>query len=169
MGTGAEARQESDRAVHMLSGLLEAGVAPDAAMELLNGYYVLQEHTVFSTVDLLQLSLATGTGVLYKWGAAPSYRKSEDGVEKIGTASPPPGYSVESHHTAEQFKLSLRGGETLVLLSDGACSAETEGRITGFQGGTVRDLAGYLAAGAGSEGEDDLTAIVLRLRREVSA
>ena len=168
MGTGEQAARESGRAVRTLTGLLESGVAPDSAMELLNGFYVLQENSAFSTVDLVQIDLTTGTGVLYKWGAAPSYLKSGETVKKIGTASPPPGLSVGSEHTAEQLKLSLKDGETLIMVSDGAFGEATEQRAAHFRGSGARELAGYLIAGLREHSEDDLTAAVLSLLPEAS-
>lgn len=164
MGSGKPACEESGKAVRTLTGLLESGVAPDTAMEILNGFYVLQENSVFSTVDLLQVNLQSGNAVLFKWGAAPSYLKVGDGVRKIGTASPPPGLSVASEYTAEQFKLSLSNGETLVLVSDGAFGEETEQRVSGFRGSTSRELAQYLIAGTAPDAQDDITAAVVRLR-----
>lgn len=163
MGSGEAAAQESTRAVRTLTGLLESGVAPDTALELLNGFYVLQESSVFSTVDLLRLSLVTGQGVLYKWGAAPSYLKSGDTVKKIGTASPPPGLSVGSDHAAAQLKLSLKDGETLLMVSDGAFGEATERRAAQFAGTGARELASYLVAGLREHSEDDLTVAALRL------
>lgn len=164
MGSGRDASAESGKAVRTLTGLLESGVAPDVAMEILNGFYVLQESSVFSTVDLLQVNLLTGSAVLYKWGAAPSYLKTGETVKKVGTVSPPPGLSVTSEYTAEQFKLSLSAGETLVLVSDGAFGEETEQRICGFRGSSARELAQYIVAGAAPDAQDDITAAVLRLR-----
>lgn len=164
MGSGSAACAESSKAVRTLTGLLESGVAPDTAMELLNGFYVLQENSVFSTVDLLQVNLQNGTAILFKWGASPSYLKTGDGVREIGTASPPPGFCVASEYTAEQMKLSLQSGETLVMVSDGAYGEETAQRIAGFRGSTSRELAQYLIAGAAANAQDDLTAAVIRLR-----
>lgn len=161
MGTGAAARAESDRAVRTLTTLLDAGVAPDAALGLLNDFYVLQENACFSTVDLLRADLRAGTAVLYKWGAAPSYCRRGDVVRTIGTASPPPG--CEPNRAAEQHPVSLRDGETLILVTDGAFGEETEARIADFHGNSVKELAERIIDGADSE--DDRTAVVLRLRR----
>ena len=137
MGTGAEARAESDQAAHLLAALLEAGVNADSAMDLLNGFYVLRKTTVFSTIDLLRLDLRSGKGELFKWGAAPSYLRREGGVEKI---------------------------ETLVMVSDGAYGEETERLLAGFSQGTVRDLASCLITLGEADAADDRTAVVLRLR-----
>lgn len=164
MGSGKPACEESGKAVRTLTGLLQSGVMPDTAMEILNGFYVLQESSVFSTVDLLQVNLCNGNAVLYKWGAAPSYLKVGESVKKIGTASPPPGLCAQSEYTAQQFKLSLSNGETLVLVSDGAFGEESEKRVAGFRGSTARDLAQYLIAGISNDCDDDITAAVVRLR-----
>ena len=164
MGTGAEARAESDQAAHLLAALLEAGVNADSAMDLLNGFYVLRKTTVFSTIDLLRLDLRSGKGELFKWGAAPSYLRREGGVEKIGTAAPPPGCGVGPSHRPGRCELSLRDGETLVMVSDGAYGEETERLLAGFSQGTVRDLASCLITLGEADAADDRTAVVLRLR-----
>ena len=69
-------------------------------------------------MDLVRLQLDTGRGTLYKWGAASSYLLKNGQLRKIGTASPPPGLSVQTRETVD--RLSLGGGEVLILLSDGA-------------------------------------------------
>ena len=164
MGTGAEARAESDRAAKLLAALLSGGAAADAALEMLNGFYLLRKTTAFSTVDLLQLNLFTGEGVLYKWGAAPSYLRAGETVQKIGTVTPPPGCGVGQASSPGRYELSLKAGETLVMVSDGAFGEETEQRLTSFSRGTVRDLASCLIAMGEAEAADDRTAVVLRLR-----
>jgi len=69
---------------------------------------------------------------------------------------------VGGGHAPEQYKLSLRNGEMLILLSDGAGGEETEGIIAGFSGDSPRELAALLIAGAAAI--DDMTAVVLSLR-----
>ena len=164
MGTGSEARAESDLAAHLLASLLEAGVNADSAMDLLNGFYLLRKTTAFATMDLLRLDLRSGKGELYKWGAAPSYLQREGGVEKIGTAAPPPGCGIGPSHRPGRCELSLRDGETLVMVSDGAYGEETERLLAGFSQGTVRDLASCLITLGEADAADDRTAVVLRLR-----
>ena len=164
MGTGSPARAESDRAARLLTAFLEAGLAPDSALELVNGFFLLRKQTAFATLDLLRLDLRTGDGVLYKWGAAPSYLRRGGGVEKIGTATPPPGLEAAEGRGPGQYELSLREGETLVMVSDGAFGEETERRLTAFTGGSVRDLASCLITLGETDAEDDRTAVVIRLR-----
>ena len=165
MGTGPEAAAESRRAIRLLAGMLQAGLDPPGALGTLNGVYVLRGDGAFSTVDLLAVSLVTGEGILYKWGAAPSYLKTADGTKRIGTASPPPGFGVGEAHKAEAHRLSLGEGEMLVLLSDGADGEEAGRRIADWGDGSPRQLAAALIDRNQRDDEDDRTAVALRLRR----
>ena len=164
MGTGPAARAESDRAAKLLTSFLEAGAEADGAMALLNGFYALRGEAAFSTMDLLKLDLRTGEGVLYKWGAAPSYLRTGEGVKKIGTGTPPPGLDAAGSRAPGQYALSLKEGETLVMVSDGAFGAETEQRLQEVAAGTVRDLAACLITLGETSPADDRTAVVLRLK-----
>ena len=165
MGTGAAARAESDRAARLLTAFLETGLAPDTALELVNGFFLLRKETAFATLDLLRLDLRSGEGTLYKWGAAPSYLRRGETVEKIGTATPPPGLDAAEGRVPGQYELSLREGETLVMVSDGAFGEETARRLEAFTGGSVRDLASCLITLGEADAEDDRTAVVVRLQR----
>ena len=165
MGSGAEARAESDRAARSLTAFLELGVEADCAMALLNGFFQLRRTAVFSTVDLLRLDLQTGEGILYKWGAAPSYLRRGGEVEKIGTATLPPGLEAGAADPPGQYALSLQEGETLVMVSDGAYGEETEHRLAEMTG-SVRDLAACLIALGEADASDDRTVAVLRLHPE---
>ncbi len=165
MGSGAPARGESDRAARLLTAFLETGLEPDTVLGLLNGFYLLRKDTAFATLDLLRLDLSTGAGTLYKWGAAPSYLRRGTGVEKIGTATPPPGLDAAKSGVPGQYELSLREGETLVMVSDGAFGEETEQRLTEFVQGSVRDLASCLITLGQGDTADDRTAVVVRLKR----
>ncbi len=168
MGTGAPALAESDRSAHLLKAFLEAGLEPDTALNLINGFCLLRKTTVFATLDLLRLDLHTGLGTLYKWGAAPSYLRREGQVEKIGTATPPPGTDAAEGRCPGQYELSLREGETLVMVSDGAFGEETARRLAEITQGSVRDLASCLITLGQQNAADDRTAVVVRLREAQS-
>lgn len=163
MGTGAPARRESDRAARLLTAFLEAGMEADAALELVNGFFVLRRETAFATLDLLKLDLRTGSGVLYKWGAPPSYLRRGAEVETIGTATAPPGLDAE-RRVPGQYALSLTEGETLVMVSDGAFGEETAQRLRIFAQGSVRDLASCLITLGEADAADDRTVVAVRLR-----
>jgi stage II sporulation protein E len=166
-GTGPEAARESLLAVDTLTALLQAGMVPDKAMEFLNSMYILRDSGGFSTMDVLELSLLSGQGTLYKWGAAPSYIRSGTLVKKVGTAAPPPGLGVGSTSGPEVIRLSLWGGDMLVLVSDGVLGDETEELIRSYDGENVKELSNMLISQAEAMGgEDDMTAAVLRLEEK---
>ncbi|MBQ6430418.1 MAG: SpoIIE family protein phosphatase [Oscillospiraceae bacterium] len=162
MGTGEEAAQCSGDTLRLLERLLRSGIAPEEALQLLNSSEILRGATCFATVDLLQVDLTTGEAAIYKWGAAASYLRDGEEVKKIGTATTPPGVGVGGEHAPERYELSLKGGELLVLVSDGAGGMETEANIAAFRGDSPQELAALLIAGLPAE--DDMTAVAISLR-----
>ena len=163
MGTGVGAAEEARGATDMLKKLLMAGYPAPYALRSLNSLCTLRGVPGATSVDLAEISLENGKTVIYKWGAAPSWLMLSTGVERIGAASAPPGISVtESKESVE--RLSLRRGETLVLLSDGVDGEEAMRRAQERQDPSPGELAaGILETGRGN-GADDATVAVVRLR-----
>ena len=160
MGTGAGAARESREAAELLERLLRSGFPAEYALRSLNSLAVLRELGGCTTVDLVRLQLDTGKGTLYKWGAASSYLLKNGQLRKIGTAGPPPGLSQQARETVD--RLSLGGGEVLILLSDGA----GEDKLLRTQWTAPEPSPGELAAALveqGAEEGDDATVAVVRL------
>lgn len=162
MGTGEGAAMEAGEACAMLRRLLMAGFPAPYALRSLNSLCALRGIPGAVSIDLAQICLETGKTTVYKWGAAPSWLLSGTGAEKIGTAGTPPGLSVtDSRETVD--RLSLRRGETLVLLSDGVDGEEAMRHTRQWQDAAPGEVAaGILETGRG-EGADDATAAVVRL------
>ena len=161
MGTGAGAAHESREAAQLLQRLLQSGFPAEYALRCLNSLAVLRELGGCTTVDLVRLQLDTGRGTLYKWGAASSYLLKNGQLRKIGTASPPPGLSHHARETVD--RLSLGGGEVLILLSDGA----GEDMLLRTPWTAPEPSPGALAAAILERGAlegDDATVAVVRLR-----
>lgn len=158
MGTGTEAEKESTGALDMLKRLLRSGFPAEYALRSFNDLCVLRGAGGCSTVDLAELCLDTGRVLLYKWGAAPSYILGEYGIVKVGSAAPPPGLE-SGRETVE--RLTLGRGESLVLISDGVAGEDALHRCSHRQ--SPKELARYLLAGTAASGEDDATAVVVRL------
>jgi len=162
MGTGSGAAEEGRLAGNMLRKLLCGGFPPEYALRTLNSMCVLRGKGGAVTVDLAQIDLGTGRVSLYKWGAAASYLVTALGHEKIGTAGPPPGLSVtDLRETVD--KLSLRRGETLVLLSDGVDGEAAMRRATELTGEDLGETATRVMRYGRGEHCDDATAAVVRL------
>ena len=157
MGTGLGAVQEGKAAANLLRRMLTAGFPAAYALRSMNSLCALRNRAGAVTADLAELDLNTGKAALYKWGAAPSYLMSGTGTEKIGTAGAPPGLSVADCQEKTE-RLSLRRGQTLVMVSDGVdeeevlrCCAENMDREE-----MAQDLLGRGP-------EDDATIITVRL------
>lgn len=158
MGTGLGAAAEGESALRLLRQLLCAGFPAEHALRSLNSLYALRGSAGASTVDLAELELDTGRGALYKWGAAPSYLVSASGAQKLGAATPPPGLSLDARETRE--RLSLRRGETLVLLSDGIGALPAD---EPFDCGASLDTLAADFLARRSDGSDDATVAAVRL------
>ena len=95
-------------------------------------------------------------------GRGPSWLLLSTGAERIGAFGPPPGLSVmDARETVD--KLSLRRGETLVMVSDGV----NAGAICANAQELLQEPMGSLAARilelGSQEGADDATAATVRL------
>ena len=162
MGTGEEAARDAQQVGSMLRRLLSAGYPAAYALRSINSLCALQGRAGAVTLDLAELRLDTGRVTLYKWGAAPSYVFSRGEPIKIGTATPPPGLSViDGRETVE--RLSLRRGETLVLLSDGAGGEDSLRRVWMDDEATTGELAAKILQSSQTVGGDDATVAVIRL------
>ncbi len=164
MGTGAAAAYEAQRAAQLLRRMLSAGCEAEEALQNVNALCVLRGSAGAVTVDLVQADLLSGRVCVYKWGAAPSWLLSTRGIERIGQQCPPPGIALDEQAQSVS-RISLGGGETLLLLSDGV---DAEAALAGVRA-QFDQPAGFLATlllehGA-SDGADDATAAVLRLEK----
>lgn len=162
MGTGVDAARAAGQTAAMLKNLLCAGYPAEYALRSINSLCALQGQAGAVTIDLAELRLDSGRAVIYKWGAAPSYLVSKGDAVKIGTAAPPPGLSVtDGRETVE--RLSLRRGEMLVLLSDGAGGEEILRSILEDAHLPPGELAARLLEHSDGQRPDDATVAVVRL------
>ena len=162
MGTGFGAAEEGRAAAENLRQLLSIGFPAEYALRSLNSFCTLRQKAGAVTVDLAEIDLQNGRVNLYKWGAAPSYLLCAGGPEKIGTAAAPPGLSVTGTRETVD-KLSLRRGETLIMLSDGVDGEAAMRRawdLTELEPGEMASKVLQYGRGSGS---DDATAAVIRL------
>lgn len=163
MGTGPGAAREGQAAVRLLRQMLVSGFPAEHALESLNSLLVLRGRAAAVTVDLAEIRLDSGRVTLYKWGAAPSWLFGAEAAEKIGTATPPPGLSVtEGRETVE--RLSLRQGQTLILVSDGVDPAGIPDSGGEFRSLPPGELAAKLLERGARGREDDATVAAVCLR-----
>ncbi len=122
MGSGAKAAQESRQAIELLEQFLESGFDRETIMKLINSSLLLHSTCeMFSTIDMCAVNLREGQAEFVKIGAAPSYIKTEEGVEEIQAVSLPAGILRDVQ--PETVIRTLGEESILVLISDGVQQA----------------------------------------------
>lgn len=162
MGTGLGAAQEGHNAALVMRQMLTAGFPAEHALQTVNSLLALRGCAGAVTLDLAEIRLDTGHAYIYKWGAAPSWVLTRGKAEKIGTATPPPGITMEGPGQSME-KLSLRRGEVLILLSDGVEVGEDLRLSDLAPDWPPGELAAKILEREPGTGEDDATAAVIRL------
>ena len=172
MGSGPAANRESGLAVRLLEQFLKAGVETEHALSILNSALALrgEEEGGFTTVDLLQLDLFTGQAAIYKFGAAPTYIKKREAVQRITGVSLPAGVTDRETARPDCTRMKLEPGDCVVMVSDGICGTGEDNwlreRLAALSGGSPKDLAKTLITDGPEEGStDDRTALVIKLAR----
>ena len=137
MGTGGRAAIDSAMTVELFSRLIRAGVSLDTALSITNSALsVKSDDESLSTLDVAEIDLFSGNAVLYKAGAAASFYTCSGKVRTVETPSAPLG--ILSKAKFSRYSLRLRGGDTLVMVSDGILgsgSAWLKDEIKVFAGG----------------------------------
>ena len=175
MGSGPAANRESGLAVRLLEQFLKAGVETENALIILNSALSLrgEEEGGFTTVDLLQLDLFTGQAAIYKFGAAPTYVKKKEGIQRITGSSLPAGVTAQGSIRPDCTRLKLEPGDCILMVSDGICGTGEDGwlrsRLSTFGGDSPKELARELITNGPEEGAvDDRTALVVKLAHRTS-
>ena len=170
MGSGENARRESALAVRLIERFLRAGVDAPPALQTLNSALGLRaEHAEgFTTVDLLTLSLKSGEGELYKYGAAPSYIKRGRRVRRVSCSCLPAGLA-ESALPPEATHVRLESGSFFIMMTDGVADCTDDqwlqSLLAGWEGENPQLLVSAILADSYEHkgASDDAGVLVLYL------
>lgn len=131
MGSGDKAMADSALVIELSEHFLEAGYPLCKAMRLINGALVSEvDNKNMSTLDVCDINLHTGECEFAKVGAALSFIKRENYVEKIEAGNLPLGIFTDME--PEIITRNLQGGDYVVLVSDGVL--EGLGQVIGEDG-----------------------------------
>lgn len=126
MGSGEEACEESERVIEMMERLLESGFRKEAAIQIINGALAAGEQEKnMSTLDICELNLYTGACDFIKVGAACTYIKRDNLVDRISARNLPLG--VFQQIEPETMHRQLQDGDYVIMLSDGVLDALSQG------------------------------------------
>lgn len=119
MGTGGRAAIDSAMTVEIFSRLVRSGVSLDSALNATNSALsVKSDDESLSTLDVARIDLFDGRALLLKAGAAASFYSRSGRVSQVELPSAPLG--VLGSVKFVRYPLKLKGGDVLVMVSDGA-------------------------------------------------
>lgn len=125
MGSGENAKRQSNYAVEVMLRLLSCGFDRECAVKIMNlSLYLRQSEESFATVDAAVIDLFEGNADFIKIGAAASYIKSGGKIRCITSNSLPAGMLTDITPCTERVKIVP--GDIIVMASDGICGAEPE-------------------------------------------
>lgn len=165
MGSGKEARRESEAAIRLLFRLYHAGVEKELVYENVNRMLLAQSETeMYATLDAISIDLNTGIAEILKYGAPPSYLLRDGVVSTISGHALPCGILAEAKPSV--IRLQLRKNDRIVLCSDGVQDVLPEGveqaiRTMNPPAPETGDRLLKLAQSRG--GTDDMTVMVIRV------
>jgi stage II sporulation protein E len=172
MGSGPGAKEESARAAGLIEDFLRAGLAEEETLEAVASALALRgEPFGCATVDLMAIDLFTGRCKLYKQGAAPTYLRRKDRVEKAAARSLPAGTATGKGAKPHCREFRGQAGDWLVLVTDGIlCGREDtwlRERMESYHGTSPGELAQIILRQSQDlhGGEDDSTVIAVRLEQ----
>ena len=169
MGSGEEARRISDSALSLIESFCKAGMPGDAALAAVNGLLAAERDETFACVDAATIDLDSGRADIVKIGSPLSFLLSGEQVEVLESESLPLGILESVHPTT--LTRTLRGGDTLLLMSDGVSAAFGSGAdvaaaLSTLPSSNPQALAeALLACALGRTGTaaDDMTIVCIRL------
>ena len=175
MGSGLVARKESETAIELLEGFLEAGFQSDVALRMINSALVLKSDIeCYTTMDMALFDQYTGVIEFLKMGAATSFIVRGDDIITVKASSLPIG--ILSHVDLVSCKKQLKDGDIIVMVTDGVLEnrnelSDSEATFKHFimeaKSNNPEYMAKFLLSKvtnllAGQEG-DDMTVVVARV------
>ncbi len=122
MGSGEAAGRDSEAVIGLLEQFLTAGFDEKTAIRLINCVLLLRtEGKSFSTVDISVINPYGGTCEFIKLGAAGTYIKREEWIERVEAATLPVGMFGEADYDTKEKK--LYDGDYIIMTSDGVPEA----------------------------------------------
>lgn len=125
MGSGSGAAVDSSMTVSLLSRLIDASVAYDPALKIVNSALLVKSgEESLATIDIAAVDLYSGQVRFYKAGAAPTFIRRGQRTGYVDSTSLPVG--ILSAVEFEKSTLKLSAGDLIVMVSDGATNNGTD-------------------------------------------
>ncbi len=118
MGSGESALEDSQTVIELLEQMTEAGFSKIAAMRLINSLYMPEEENMhYATADVVVINLYQGICQFIKNGAAATWIRRNDGLERVDGQALPVGVVQD----AEPYlgKTGINSGDYVIMMTDG--------------------------------------------------
>ncbi len=118
MGSGKVANEESEEVIELLEQMMETGIHEKTAIHLINSLYALwSDSRSFSTIDMGIIDLYTGKGNFIKQGAAASFIKRKEQLERVESSSLPAGMFQQLE--VDSRSIQIEDGDFVIMMTDG--------------------------------------------------
>jgi stage II sporulation protein E len=168
MGSGREAALASRLASVFLEKLLLCTSDKAVILDMLNRMLITGTSECFTTLDLAEIDLFEARASFIKAGAVPTYLLRDGKCYKIESATPPAGIITSLH--AEETKTRLKGGDVIVMTSDGVSDGREPISVEELDAETMSasEMASSVLSGALSRfsARDDMSVAVVRVFEE---
>lgn len=173
MGSGSSAAKESNETVHLLEGMLVAGIDKETAVKLINSVLILKSYDEnFATIDMLVFDLYTGVGEFIKTGSAGSYIKKGKKVVCLKSSSLPTGIVGAIEPAKSSMKFS--GGDVIIIASDGVTEVIRDDSwirevLKNLKEQSAQEISEILLSKAKSlqtDHTDDMTVIAVKIKEK---
>ena len=175
MGNGEKASADSRATMDIIRGMQKGGFDIESTLDMVNSVLVLKSsETSFATVDLALIDTKHKEVEFFKFGAANSYIKRDDCVKTVKASALPAG--VFANTEPDREKVKLKGGDFIVLVSDGILNPRTEKTIIDLLGSHKGNNSAELAEKVLKTAKhlnadivnDDMTVVVAFIDEEIS-
>lgn len=171
MGSGGSAAVDAALTTSLITNLLQTGVEFDTCLKMANAALLVKAgDESLATIDITDIDLYTGRAQFYKAGAAPTFFVKNGKAGYIESTSLPAG--ILRGIAFEEFALSFREGDVIIMVSDGVTATGVEwlsSEITAHMQKNVDEVAKSIAITAHERQvaghEDDITVVAIRLKK----
>lgn len=176
MGSGEKACRDSRVVIEFMEKFMDAGFSKEKALMLVNGAFFSKNPCAdITTLDICGINLLNGEAEFIKAGAASSFVKRGTRVEEIFSETLPLG-AADCADTM-QFSIQLLDADMLIMVSDGVADAFATGGASRIRDAIAkinyvnpkefaRHLIKYAISCQGGRVRDDMTALVMYIRKE---
>lgn len=174
MGSGEAAEAQSRKTISLLKSFLRCGFDTAHSVSLINSSLLLSGGSdTFSTIDLCSVNMHTGTAEFLKTGAAGTYIKTGDTVERLSSGTLPAGIIKEI--TPKRFTRKIDEESLVIMVSDGVENASADDRWLEKKLKTVSTVNPHVMADkildmalyhSGGTAKDDMTVVATRIWKE---